>query len=166
MLRFLRVKKWNVCYAGGRREFRFPTVAIRRRSLSRSLFIRLISYKPLRAPWRKLSDVEYNHCNKKFHILVSNDILKYRNLLDCDMRKRTDQASGSGSTIEIPCVTSPRPILRVILFIRNSILPGKCEKDFTQSFPPSSPSITPQECRTYEENNMEGGAGRSYPDSY
>ena len=29
-LRFLRVKKWSVSFAGGRREFRFPTVAIRR----------------------------------------------------------------------------------------------------------------------------------------
>ncbi len=29
-LRFLRVKKWSVSFAGGRTEFRFPTVAIRR----------------------------------------------------------------------------------------------------------------------------------------
>ena len=29
-LRFLRVKKRSVSFAGGRREFRFPTVAIRR----------------------------------------------------------------------------------------------------------------------------------------
>ena len=27
---FLRVKKWSMSFAGGRREFRFPTVAIRR----------------------------------------------------------------------------------------------------------------------------------------
>ena len=45
-MRFLRVKKWSVSFASGRREFRFPTVAIRRWDPYRSHYpCPLISYR-------------------------------------------------------------------------------------------------------------------------